>query len=262
MYRYPPTQPNDGWLRLYRLCLRLYPSHFRKKYGGEMTLLFRDCLRDARREGMEGMSRLWLDTVVDIGVSAPRAHLEEWTTMQASYTRSSQVGAIVAIISAVLLTGTVLGFGSFGFDAPNDAIGALVFAIFSAAWFGMIFTLYRRIQVAGDALVNKAGLGAGVLALLFMLTGAVFNFIGTENSGAVASIGLLVGLVALALLGVGSARTPELGIFRFALLLAALSVVALITLWTWWNEEAMWVAIGSAVLSLIGTGILLWTKSK
>ena len=182
--------------------------------------------------------------------------------MQASYTRSSQVGAIVAIISAVLLIGTVLGFVSFGFDAPNDGIGALAFASFSAAWFGMIFTLYRRLQVAGDALSNKAGLGVGVLALLLMLTATAFNFIGTENSGAIASMGLLAGLVALALLGVGSAQIPDLGIFRFAPLLAAISVVSLIILWTWWNEEMMWVGIGSAVLSLVGTGILLWTKSR
>lgn len=262
MFRYPPTQPNDGWLRLYRLCLRLYPPHFRKQFGGEMILLFRDCLRDAQREGRPGVSRLWLSTVVDIGVSAPRAHLEEWTTMQASYTRSSQVGAIVAIISAVLLTGTVLGFGSFGFDAPNDVSGAAAFAIFSIGWFGMIVTLYRRIQVVGDARVNKVGLGVGVLALLLMLVATVLNFVGTENSGAVASIGLLAGLGALALLGVGAARIPDLGVFRFAPLLAAFSVVALMTLWTWWNEEALWVAIGSAVLSLVGTGILLWTKSK
>ncbi len=86
----PISRRPDRTVRLYNLLLWLYPPQFRHTYGAEMRLLFRDCLRDARNVGEDEVLTLWLSTFIDVCLSAPRAHLEEWTTMLASYTRASR----------------------------------------------------------------------------------------------------------------------------------------------------------------------------
>ena len=55
--------------RLYALLLRLYPAAFRKEYGEAALQLFRDRLRDER--GVLPRLRLWLDLLLDLGLSLP-----------------------------------------------------------------------------------------------------------------------------------------------------------------------------------------------
>lgn len=61
-----------GWYRIgasvYRALLLAYPAEFRHDYGGEMARVFED------RSRTEPLWRLWLDSVADIGVTAPREH--------------------------------------------------------------------------------------------------------------------------------------------------------------------------------------------
>jgi hypothetical protein len=58
--------------------LRVYPDHFRAQYGAEMTRLFGDQLRDVLATGRPGaLASLWLRSVVDLVVTAPRHHLEK-----------------------------------------------------------------------------------------------------------------------------------------------------------------------------------------
>jgi hypothetical protein len=59
--------------QLYGALLRLYPASFRAAYGREMRQLFADCCRDAiARSGLPGLLALWLRTLGDLAVSAPR----------------------------------------------------------------------------------------------------------------------------------------------------------------------------------------------
>ena len=60
--------------RLFHLLLLAYPREFRHEYGSQMTQLFRDCYRE--RTNAAGLWVLWLHTVSDLFVSAPREHLE------------------------------------------------------------------------------------------------------------------------------------------------------------------------------------------
>ena len=55
--------------KLYTLLLRLYPAAFRREYGDAALQLFRDRLRDER--GFLPRLRLWLDLLVDLGLSLP-----------------------------------------------------------------------------------------------------------------------------------------------------------------------------------------------
>lgn len=58
--------------KLYLLLLRLYPGRFRTQYGAEAMQVLRDRLRDER--GLLRRTRLWLDLLLDLTVSAPREH--------------------------------------------------------------------------------------------------------------------------------------------------------------------------------------------
>jgi hypothetical protein len=60
--------------RIYLLLLRLYPSRFRRSYGEEALLLFRDRLQD--ETGILRRSRLWLDLLIDLGALHVRGYHE------------------------------------------------------------------------------------------------------------------------------------------------------------------------------------------
>jgi hypothetical protein len=62
--------------RIYGRLLRLYPRAFRAEYGAEMARLFGDQLRDAQSSGQpRALASLWLRSIVDLIVTAPRHHL-------------------------------------------------------------------------------------------------------------------------------------------------------------------------------------------
>ena len=58
-------------LTVYELLLHLYPEAFRRKYGREMLLVFRDQCRDAKRKsGVWGIVQVWMRSLLDIVVNA------------------------------------------------------------------------------------------------------------------------------------------------------------------------------------------------
>jgi hypothetical protein len=58
--------------KIYSWLLRLYPSEFREKYGGEALQLFRDRARD--ETGFWPSVRLWFDVLLDLAVSLPQEY--------------------------------------------------------------------------------------------------------------------------------------------------------------------------------------------
>ncbi len=57
--------------RVYRLLLVAYPERFRREYERQMIQVFGDlCRRECRRVGTLGVIRLWISTLLDLGVSA------------------------------------------------------------------------------------------------------------------------------------------------------------------------------------------------
>lgn len=65
--------------RAYRMLLHAYPAEFRARYGGEMTLLFRDQLNARRTSDASSAgahARFWVSMVADIVRSAPALRLE------------------------------------------------------------------------------------------------------------------------------------------------------------------------------------------
>jgi hypothetical protein len=268
---YSLVAPSDVAVRFYRLLLRLYPPHFRKEYGGAMTLLFRDCLRDARHEGEQMVLQLWLATLFDTCVSAPRAHLEEWTAMQASYTRSSQIGAICAFV-AVILWAITFTVGDV-FTAFGTIIASLSIALLVVATFGAVAGLYYRLSATHRSPFTIAGAVCGIVGLLMGLA-SVVGFMTDTNlnddgwAWPVGMLGLGTLTLAFALLGVTSSTQATLGPLRFAPLLLwgfPIAVVMLLFFYSTFGEggqELVTVLQLIALAGLLGTGALLWTKSK
>ena len=58
--------------RAFALLLRAYPPAFRASYGREMTLCFRDLMRDARRPRLG----FWMAIVADVARTAPTLRVE------------------------------------------------------------------------------------------------------------------------------------------------------------------------------------------
>lgn len=60
----------------YRVMLRAYPGAFRAEYGDEMTLVFRDCLRECAQDGgLWGLLIVWLHTLLDWFTTVIKQHL-------------------------------------------------------------------------------------------------------------------------------------------------------------------------------------------
>ena len=77
MRRHTARWPIALSARVYRLLLAAYPRRFRREYGREMALAFRDCCRDAyRRGGSFALLRLWLRTLPDLAASALGEHFD------------------------------------------------------------------------------------------------------------------------------------------------------------------------------------------
>lgn len=229
-----------------------------------MVLLFQDCLRDARLNGKQAVIEVVGRTLLDIGVSAPRAHLEEWTMTQTPYTRSSQIGAITAFIVVVLLIGIAFGL------TPMSLEHLATLLIVMVCLFGTISALYRRLNHLGSSPLAILGYGVGALgtvvagvAILLILGSGV----GTNGIVVLGVIfGFLAVLVGFALIGISIATHSCLGIWRFApllalpLLLFILGVSAFVTegqierLYLYELQGFLFAA------ALSGTGLLLWTN--
>ncbi len=92
--------------KIYAFLLRLYPSGFRKAYGGEAVQLVRDRLRDER--GLIRRLRLWLDLVADFAMSLPR----EYRYAQPVFAKSSLPRGLDGVPSFQVLEDQPLGIGT------------------------------------------------------------------------------------------------------------------------------------------------------
>lgn len=257
--------PSTFAVRFYRLLLWLYPPHFRKDYGSAMTLLFRDCLRDARNAGGQEVLRLWLSTLFDTVVSAPRAHIEEWSAMQASYTRSSQFGAICAFIAAILWT-YIFGVGDLYLAVGNTMATLLILAAVIVTMV-TLSALFNRLNVTQRSPFTLAGGVSVVVALVFLVVGTGMALMGSDSwyalMGTLAFLALGFGLM-----GVSASTQSSLGPLRFAPLLVIGVPIIIGTIFFFYSvtdsdagHTVSNIVLGVALLGILGTGALLWTKA-
>ena len=110
--------------RLFQIFLVLYPSRFRRDYGREMTLVFRDtCLQAQHCHGTMGILELWLTTLLDLFSTALAERLSEVYQMS-STAMFTRVSGLVAAVGGVMLL--ILVYGEFVLDGIWQPVGYLI----------------------------------------------------------------------------------------------------------------------------------------
>ncbi len=98
--------------KLFRLLLLAYPREFRHDYGPQMTQLFRDCYREQTSQNAIGLWLLWLRTVSDLFVSAPREHLNRLQRENSVMTNLQRtVLALGTCLAIIVIAFSLLSYG-------------------------------------------------------------------------------------------------------------------------------------------------------
>jgi hypothetical protein len=110
--------------RLFQIFLVLYPGRFRRDYGREMTLVFRDTCRQAQHcHGTMGILELWLTTLLDLFSTALAERLSEVYQMS-STAMFTRVSGLVAAVGGVLLL--ILVYGDFVLDGIFETLAYVI----------------------------------------------------------------------------------------------------------------------------------------
>ena len=110
-------------LRAYGLLLFAYPAEFRNVFREEMIQTFADCYRAKGGEGVTGILRLWVHTLVDLVFSAVKEHSESEGSFMSKLRKFplAMIGCVIVIVIALILmsygrkheVSSILAFGYF-----------------------------------------------------------------------------------------------------------------------------------------------------
>ena len=143
------SQPAIGE-RIYRGLLRLYPAEFRDRFSGEMVLLYRDKLRDARKGGASGGTvRAWLRLLGDVVVTAPSEHLRRNRTVAHSLASAPPISTR-ALGAAGILTGAVI-LVAFVIELPQELFPPRIVVMILGS-IALILAVHRRQAASGPTL--------------------------------------------------------------------------------------------------------------
>ena len=91
---------------MYEWLLFVYPTTFRRAFGGQMVQVFRDSYRARKRDGRIGsLARLWLRTSIDLILSAVKEHTEKENLLMSNLKKHlvALSGCVVVIVGSIAL---------------------------------------------------------------------------------------------------------------------------------------------------------------
>jgi hypothetical protein len=154
---------------MYALLLKLYPTKFRQQFGDEMRFVFAESVCDAYEQaGGKGVIVLWGRTIIDLGKSLLREHVENqkgrnsMTARTFINIRSAALIGLLMVLPFMLLEAiTTSGFARAGFP-----FGLFIFMWLSAAVFALILLpIVRTIRAGSIATANPLFLTLGVILM-------------------------------------------------------------------------------------------------
>lgn len=113
-------------VRFYQMLLVAYPTKFQQEYGPQMLQVFRDCCRQAHRQGGSlALLKLWALTFFDFLHSLIEEHLQKETLMtRSSFIRLSGwsliLGAVTFLLFILLLSNFV--YSNYGPMGPSASL--------------------------------------------------------------------------------------------------------------------------------------------
>ena len=136
--------------RIYRGFLRLYPAEFRDRFSGEMILLYRDKLRDARNGGASGETvSVWLKLLGDVLVTAPSEHLRRNRTVAHSLSAAPPIPTRALGMAGILAGAVVLV--AFVIDLPQELFPPRIVVMILGS-IALILAVHRRQAASGPTL--------------------------------------------------------------------------------------------------------------
>ncbi len=266
--------------RLYQALLIVYPSEFRREYGGPMLQMFRDCCRQALREnGAAELLSLWARTMLDILQTAIEEHAHRGVDMsKKKFLRLSGWALIAGGLAMVLgwLAGTRPLYNNFdarslvidryanAAEAPLIVMGLLLLSV------GFIGLSLRYGQGAGS--IGRYSLVLGALSGVVSAAGGIGLVVYDENPWwSIFFFGMVFQFLGLTLFGFTNLRQPTLPRWNGLPILAGIWIplfvlVGLIIEWgtgEWWEwPDAVFPILWLLSLAgLMGLGYLLQSDS-
>jgi len=168
--------------RAYDLLLRAYPADFRAAYGREMTLVFRDLVR----ERGAATADLWLEILSDVARTAPTLYAESlrarWNqNVRVEEGRMKPMGILAVLIGLVQTAGAVVELTApTTFPAYTVLLAVAVGILLVVAGIALVRRSPRAAQLSTVAAVSWLALVAIVrvvhpwMSIFSMLLGVVF----------------------------------------------------------------------------------------
>jgi hypothetical protein len=182
--------------RVYAGLLRLYPAPFRRRYAGEMVVLFADLLRDARSAGgIGGVAAIWLRGLGDLVTNAAAEHFRRDRTVAQSLatfepTRSMRLLGLFGAIGAALL---LLGFVSWDVFA-DPAVNRVRLVVFALAGAAIALGFHGRQAAAAPMLAILTTALVVIGGLWYVAWTLLAPSVESPNSGGFGLIGLFAGI--------------------------------------------------------------------
>jgi hypothetical protein len=158
--------------QLYQYLLLAYPPAYRREYGPLMAQLFRDLLRDSRRQPKPlWLARLWMRTLIEVVVTAVHEHLaalrSHFMNTKANTASSFSPAAVRGMLVAVVIIAAGLLAKVVILEAGGSV--ALATAVAIVANLAGAVIMEAAVRTGGLVLLGTALLvGAVLLPLLWV----------------------------------------------------------------------------------------------
>jgi hypothetical protein len=153
--------------RIYSLLLFAYPANFRRDYGSQMILLFRDCYRAEGRQPKR-LFGFWLRTLIDLLKTAPRERLQD-PGKGVDIMKAIRNLVIAIIIYAVVIILTHKFLQTARFQLPF-AVGTFIDALVSI---GVLFNFIVLLLVSTRVMKATRAVITSAIATFVLILGAL-----------------------------------------------------------------------------------------